>query len=178
MTRFSNRLPQNEDLLLVFGSGVFIIHLWALYNLFYILPAWILRMNIHDLIGAISYVLVFALLESTVLWGTLTLAAIILPPTWFRDYFLVQGASLILLTTIFAMILHFSYALVATNNQALVGIIIVFLILTLFALIVIRKSQRVEKVWRKILQMTIVPAFFYIPFDLIGLVVIILRNIF
>lgn len=178
MPKLHDHLPPNEDLLLVFGNCAFIIHLWALYNLFYILPSWVLRMNLNDLIGAISYVLVFALLESIILWGALTLTASILPPKWFRNYFLVQSATLILLTTIFALILHFSYAVIATNIRFLIGMICIYLVVVVVNLLIVRKSQRVEKIWRKILQKTIVPAVLYLPFDLIGLAIIIFRNIF
>ncbi len=177
-TPIRHRLPSSADMLLVFGGCAFGIHLWALFNLFYILPGWLLRMDVGELVGAIAYVLSFSLLESLVVWAGLTLAAVFLPQGWLGKHFLAKSMSLFLITTLFAIIFQFNYALLATNRIVLAGAVFLYLVLAVGLNRIAGRSPALENTWRKALQMAIVPSAIYVVFDLLGVLVISYRNIF
>lgn len=177
-TSLHYRLPPTQDLLLVFGGVAFVVHLWALFNLFYILPGWILRLDLGELTGSVAYVLVFSLLESLLVWALLALATIVLPQRWLGQQAIAPGMSLFVLTTLFAVIFQFSYARLATEPALLVVAAALFLALAVVLLLFIRRFTWLETGWRKILQMTIVPTAFYVFLDILALLVICYRNIF
>ena len=122
MISLKNRLPPRQDLLLVFSGCAFLIHVWAIINMFYIVPAWVLRMNLAQLSGSMAYMLVFALVESLLVWGLLALLAVLLPKAWLRRNFLAQGMSLALVTAIFSMVVHFNYEFLVTNRGYLLAL--------------------------------------------------------
>ena len=178
MTRLRQKFPPKDDLLLVFGGCAFIIHLWALFNLFYTLPAWALRLKLTELSGAVAYVLGFALLETVFVWSMFTCAAILLPNAWLRESYLTQSTALLLLTTVLAIVLHLNYATLAVNLKLLAGVLILYLFLALGLYFWIRHAHPKDTIWRKALQMTSVPAALYIFLDLAAVVLIVIRNTF
>jgi hypothetical protein len=172
-----NRLPPRQDLLLVFIGCAFPIHVWALLNLFYIIPAWVLRMNLSQLTGSIDYLLVFALLESVVIWGILVLAALALPQAWLRQKFLAQSTTLVLVTTFWSIVVHLNYEFLVSNRGFLVVVALAYLVSAGVCHILAGRSPRLGMALRNILDRLTVLSFLYIFFDIVGLLVVIARNI-
>ncbi|MBN2550450.1 MAG: hypothetical protein JXB15_14900 [Anaerolineales bacterium] len=177
MKALNPRLPVRQDLALVWAGCVFVIHLWSFVNLFEALPAWVLHMNIYELAGVIGYVLVFALLESLVVWGVLVLLAAMLPAGWLRTHFLAQGIGLMLVASLFSALVHYNYAwLIQHINLAPIWLA-VFLALAVGVWYLAGRFTGIERMLRAILQRIEILSWIYIVFDLLGLVVIIVRNI-
>ena len=77
MLGLKNKLTKSE-LLYAFAFCALPVHLWTIYNMLRDVPAWILYMDVWDLIGTISYTLAFALLETFILFLLLVLFSLLL----------------------------------------------------------------------------------------------------
>ena len=52
---FKSRKVSSADLSLAFGAIAFPIHVWAIINILIIFPAWLLRLSLWELAGAVGY---------------------------------------------------------------------------------------------------------------------------
>jgi hypothetical protein len=103
---FHRHTPKRQSVLSVFASLIFFINLWAIYNLLMVVPSWLKSMTVWDAVGALSYVLAFALLESLVLLVPLVLLSYLLPARFFHDIFTAQGTMLAMVTVGFLVAAH------------------------------------------------------------------------
>ena len=177
MTVFRQRFPAWEDLRLAFAGCVFVIHVWAILNLLDALPAFLLRLTPYEVAGVISYPLVFALLESLLVWSLVVLAAIVFPRRWLRGRFLTRGMALVLFTALFSIAIHFNYEDLVKNLQYLPLWASIYLILTLICVYWVGRSQHVDAILRAALQRIEVLSYLYIFMDVFGLFIVISRNI-
>lgn len=172
-----SRLPPLQELLLVLGGCAFIIYLWAIFNLLYILPAWLQRMSAGELLGGISYVLAFALFESLLVWGLLVLAAFLLPGRWLRAHFATQTMTLVLVTAIWSIAAYLNYGAIATNLRLMLVWMGSYLPVTLLFTYLATRSKRWQAIWLTILQKAALLGGFYATLGLLGFLIILLRNI-
>jgi hypothetical protein len=109
-TQFSNfaasRFPGKQDAWLVFSACIFPIHIWITIVFLYNFPSLILKANLLQIMSVLSYSLVFALLESLILFGILVLLAAILPKRLFRERFVILGSLLALVIVGLALLLN------------------------------------------------------------------------
>lgn len=100
-------------MLLVFSACLFPVYVWSFYNLFNQLPILLPRLNLLELLGAIAYVLAFALVESAlfflVLMVLLSLFTFILPQKLFGAHWVAIGSMLATLVSVLAMIIQLNY---------------------------------------------------------------------
>ena len=163
---------------LSFGAIAFPVHVWAIINILAILPAWLLRLSIWELAGVISYPLVDALLESGILWMGLVGLSFVLPRKWLADKFVALSSALAWLLAAWAALVQFIYdrMLQWGPEQMVPGLL---LVAVSFGLVywLVQRYGRLEGWIKRLTQGLIVLTYFYMIFDLLGLVVVILRNL-
>ena len=154
------------------------MHVWAIINILYILPAWLLRFSVWELAGAIGYSLVDALLESCLLWIGLVVLCYVLPRKWFADKFVALSSALVWLLSAWAVLIQFIYKSILQWGweQMLSGLLLAAFSFGLVTWLV-KRSGRLEGWIKRLAQGLVVLTYFYIAFDLVGLAVIILRNL-
>ncbi len=177
MAFFRDRLPSSQDLRLVFGGCAFVIHIWAIINLLDELPAWVMRLTAYELMGAISYPLVFALLESLFVWAALIVLSMLLPKNWMRNHFLARGITLMLVTALWSIFIHFNYESLIKNMRDLPLWLGAILVSTLVLVYLAGRYRRIDTVLRWILERIEVLAYMYIFVDIVGLFIIVSRNL-
>jgi hypothetical protein len=173
----SQRFPQG-DLSLSFGGIALVVHVWAILNILIILPAWMLRASIWELAGAISYPLVAALLESSILWIGMVALSYILPKKWLADKFAVLSSSMVWFLCFWAIVLlgGFVRVLELSLTQILIGLFLVILSFgDLYYLV--RRYERLEHRIKRLIRSVAILAYFYVFIDLLGVVVIVIRNL-
>jgi hypothetical protein len=175
---YRNRKLSSRDLFLSFGAIAFPVHVWAIINILYILPAWLLRFSIWELAGAIGYPLVDTLLESCLLWIGLIGLGTILPRKWLADKFVALSSALVWLLAIWAVLVQFIYKSILQweLEQSLLGVLLVAFSFCLVYWLV-QRYGRLEGWINRLTQVLAVLTYFYVIFDLLGLVVVILRNL-
>lgn len=92
--------------MLVMSACIFPIHIWVTIVYLYNFPSLILKANIWQILGVLAYTLVFAFIESLLLFGFLALAAAFLPRTLFRERFVYMGTLLALIIPGFALLVN------------------------------------------------------------------------
>lgn len=86
------RFPAFSDLLAVFSVAAALVYGWTTVVFFWKLPSWLLILNAEELLGAFSYAMTFAMLESLLLTAGIS-AVCILPGVWIsREDFVVRGS--------------------------------------------------------------------------------------
>jgi hypothetical protein len=167
-----------SDLSQSFGAIAFPIHIWVIINILVIFPAWLLRLSLPELAGSISYALVAALLESSILWAMMVGLGFVLPRKWLADKFVVLSSALVWLLTVWAMLGHFHFSNIlqwGPEKFAAALILVVFTLMLVYWLI--RRFARLEGWIQKGVQGLIVVSYVYIFFDLVGLAIVIFRNL-
>ena len=106
ISRLRDRLPDFQEIKLVFLMVVFPVHAWSIIVFLFNLPATLLRMTISQLVGVLSYQLVFAFLESVLVSGIIVLLAIFLPQNWLRRNFTQRGSLLVVVSVIWLLPVH------------------------------------------------------------------------
>jgi hypothetical protein len=175
---FNNQKLSRQDLSLSFGAIAFPVHVWAIINILIILPAWILRLSTWELAGGISYPLVAALLESGVLWIGLVILGFILPKKWLAEKFVALSSILVWLLAAWAALVQYIFSSILQwgPEQMLPGLLLVIISFGVVYWLV-RRSGRFEGWIKKLAQSLAVLTYIYMIFDLLGLVVVILRNL-
>jgi hypothetical protein len=166
------------DLSLSFGAIAFPIHVWAIVNTLVIIPAWLLRLSLWELAGAIGYPLVFALLETCVLWIGFVFLAYLLPGKWLANKFVALSSLLVWLMAIWAALLQFIFGRILLWGLVTVifgSLLIVFSLGLGYWLV--QRFARLESGIKRVTQRLSVLTFVYLLFDLLGLVVVVLRNL-
>lgn len=162
---------------LTLSSIIFLINVWAIINILRAIPSWILSRTIWEMIGIISYPLIFALIESLLFLVGLIILAVILPKQILRCNFVALGSLAALLATLGMIVAHFygedlgiwtlkdfgKYLLV------LIGLVIVSWVLVYYLK---RLKRTIESIASRLTPLSTV----YLSLDIIAVMVIVIRN--
>ena len=176
------KLPTRQELLPVFAVFVFFGFSWALYRLFWYIPSWLEYLNIAKILAIVAYVLAFALLESLALTLGLVVFSLFFPARFFKDKFTLQGASLAALISLAGVLLQRKINLVyRLELWQLVVYPLAFLLLLIVAVLVFsylfERLPFLSRLVSGIADRLTVFAYLYLPLSLLGLVVVLLRNL-
>jgi hypothetical protein len=176
---FKRQFPSRGELFYTFAVGVFFVHLWTFYNVFHEVPAWVIRMSLWDVIGVVSYVLLFALVDSLLLAGGLTAVAVVLPNRWFKDNFVAQGSVAALLISAFAVFFHLQGdALDIWSFKRLLfwgGIAALSVVLVSF---IVNRIPRASVFIRGAVERIVVVSAIYLFLDIFSVLVVVARNLY
>jgi len=175
---FKSRKFSRGDLSLAFVAIAFPVHVWAIINILDFLPAWLLRLSAWELAGVIGYALVEALLESCILWLVLVALGFVLPRKWLADKFVALSSILVWLLAAWVVLVQFIFGRILQWGPAKMvpGL---FLVVISFGLAywLVQRYERLEGWIKRLVQGLVVLTYLYMVFDLLGLVVVILRNL-
>ncbi|MFQ5615843.1 MAG: hypothetical protein ACE5GO_05215 [Anaerolineales bacterium] len=175
MAIFKNRFTA-QDTLLVFVACAFPVHVWAIVNLLNAMPGWILRFDAWDLVGVIGYSLSFALLESLLLFSVGMLAGFFLPARWLKDCVACISTAVFIAVagTIGLYLSDVNLGFWSTAKFVLVGGGYLFVAgISFFA---IHRFQKLAKIIRAVINRLVVLSMVYVFFDLLGVLIVIIRN--
>lgn len=166
-----------ENLFLAFLVCLFPVHVWAIVNIFFKVPAWIVQMNMWDVAGTAAYPLAFALLESVVVFIPVLILGLILPASLRGDKFLALITALVLLVSVWFAILHFSLGamqmwgsveLLLGSGAFLLSLVVVF--------VLVSRSEKLSAAITAFAKRLAVLSALYLLFDILSLIIIALRN--
>jgi hypothetical protein len=88
------RLPKPQAILQVYAVIAFMLSAWTITAFLWKLSAWLLLLNIGEILTVFSYSMATNLLESLILLLILLTICILLPSRFLRDDFIVRGTLL------------------------------------------------------------------------------------
>jgi hypothetical protein len=182
LATYSSRLPRARDVLYVLAAGAFPIHLRAILVVLRYVPAWAMRMNGWELAATVAYTQALALFDSLLVLGCLVLVSAILPARWFREKFLAVGSMAALATAFWAMSVP---VLVVFATQtwgvrtwpAWLAATAAYLGLVAVLSHVIRHRKRAEDLAASLAGRLVVISYLYLLVGVLGLLIVIIRNV-
>lgn len=167
-----------KSLLSLFAVCAIPIYIWSIYNLLHEVPAWVLRMSVWDLVGIIAYVQAFTLFESFVVFLFLFLLSMITPLRRNENRFLAQITLAFSLISALIIVAHFNYNIISMwGMKEFLPVLLLSFTLIGGSILIVKRFRKLEEVILKILERLVVLSILYIFSGLIGVMIIIIRNI-
>lgn len=180
MHALKERLPHRREILYVFGGVVFLIYSWAIRGFLYQLSSLRLYYTLGDIFGVFSYLMAFALAESLVIMIGLILIGSILPGKWFRRGFAYKGFIAILVVGI-AMIYLDRYLFSLDHAMPPIKMIYLYLGITITLIVslilLVQNFHQLQKLLLAVEERFQIFIYIYIPLGILGLIVVVLRNL-
>ncbi len=185
-------IMRNEDLhglIGVFSSAAFCSYSWSIIIFFWNLSSFLLQWSASDIVGYVAYQLTFALAESLMVTFFIAALGLIVPQKYLRRNIRVSGAALVAGFAVNSIIFKERYALIyalagmfSTNNfaasQIVINVWVACLIILPVGFVMITRNKKIEKMISSFvgnLSILVVP---YVLLSLIGILLVVSRNIF
>ena len=183
---FRKRLPFRAEILSVFNVVLFVVFSWSIRGFLFELPSFLLYFQLGDIASILFYMLAFALIESFFITGGLVMCSMVFPSNWFKVGFGYKGFLIILVATI-GLIFYQGYYKVGffdtliKNDYSPVRPLFIGLIVSVVALIglfwIFNNKSRLKSYLLIFIEQFGVFAYIYFPLGLVGILVVIVRNI-
>jgi hypothetical protein len=192
VTSFVTQKYSRQGLMSLFLTCAFPFHFWALILIFRDI-SWVAeRTNVWDAIGLASYGMVFALVESVLFFLFLALLGFLMPKGWTSERRIAFLGFLILLTAIWGMIAQLLFlwnvSLPAQAVQflrdsghplrilyaAALAIVTPSILLPVYLFM---RSKKSTALMQELMERLSLLTVFYLIFDLLSLLIVVLRNI-
>ena len=174
-------LPEKSEVFTVLGMVVFMVFSWSIWGFLHEIPSFLLYFRVGQILAIFAYMMGFALLESLLVMIGLGLMSLVLPVGWFKNGFVYKSFITVLLGAV--VILSFGNTLMSLNNDfpplesilksSLIAIVAWVVLLFLFQYV-----KPMQKMVLFIADRMGVMAYFYLPLGAIGMIVVLIRNIF
>jgi hypothetical protein len=184
--RLRSRLPARSDILQVFSFVLFVVCGWSIRGFLYKIPAFSLYFSLGANLAVLCYMLGFALLESILVTAVLVVLAALLPARLFKEGFAYKGFVAVVVSTI-AMILFEGYYqveyfkdILAHNYSSIPPFVAGLLgaVGSLTALLwLFHHRPALQKYALYLLEQLSLFTYIYVPLGLLGLIVVIARNL-
>ena len=163
---------------LIFTACAFPIHLWSIIQVLDELPAWILRLEVGELLGVIAYTQAFALLETLLLWGGMMLLKLFLPRRLTSDSFIPLVSALVFIHAFWSGALLYSFGTFRALGLPQLLLLLALYLLTMIgtALLVLRSARIQTGLWSLLNRLTVLISL-YVAIDIVSVLVILLRNL-
>jgi hypothetical protein len=182
----TSRLPERKELREVFNVVLFSVFGWSIRGFLFKMPSFLLYFGLKNNLAILCYMLAFALIETLIVTGVLALISMLLPARVLRKGFAYKGFLTILVASI-ALILFQGFSQVnffkdvEASNYSSVPPLVVGLVVAVAALVVLfwifQRWPRFQKYLLTLVEQFGVFTYIYVPLGLIGLVVVIIRNL-
>jgi len=183
MQKLKAKIPLRKEILAVFSTAVFISFSWSIYRMFFQVPSWVFYLTLNDILWISAYVVGFALLESALLLGFMLLLSILFPQKHFMSKFVAQSTLILLVLTIGALLYQQNIGMLKWWGWLELLIFILAFIASLTLLIIsfsflFDRLARLKGLIEAIADRLTVFSLIYIPLGVLGLIVMLFRNLF
>ncbi|MCC7129262.1 MAG: hypothetical protein IT297_02585 [Anaerolineae bacterium] len=183
MKSIQSRFPSRQQLLPVFAIFTFFGFSWSLYRMFWYVPSWLEYLSVWKVLTIVAYVLAFALVESLTMSGFVLLFSLFFPGQIFKANYIALGSSLAGLISLAAILIQRKINLVyrLTLRQLAVYPLAFLLGMALFVLVLSWLFWRfpiLVRIVNSIAERMTLFAYLYVSLGLVGMLVVIGRNLF
>ncbi|MBC7875871.1 MAG: hypothetical protein H7Y59_01760 [Anaerolineales bacterium] len=177
----AERFPDTQNILSIYAVIVSLIYSWTLITSFYKIPSWLFFLTIGQIFSIYAYSFFINLIESILmLIGILLLEYTIFYPLKKRNEFQSRSILMVVFMLSSSMIRLLLYKSYESSGAFVSGELtwwILTLLLGIFFATIIPKSERLKNVIEGIAERLIILLYVYIPFSILSLIIIIIRNI-
>ena len=177
MPIIQQRLPHRQEVVYVFSVAVFVVFGWSLRGFFNLLPSFLRNQTPNGILGILSYMMAFALVESLLVIGGLVLASVVLPGKWYKEGFAHKSFLIILVAAIWIIRLQGYLSDEWPAKEILIqGFGVAFLILILL-LVIVHFLKPLQNLVLEVEDRLQVFLYLYVPVGILGVLIIIIRNL-
>ena len=177
---FRKRLPERSEFYAVLGVVVFVVFGWSMRGFLHEVPSFILYFKIGQILAVFSYMMGFALLESLLVTFGLGLLSLILPARWFKNGFVYKSFITVVLGGI-AMLWLENTVMSWNNKFPPMELLLTFAGITVAAwvalLLLLHFVKPLQKALLFIADRIGVMVYLYVPLGVLGLFVVLIRNL-
>jgi hypothetical protein len=163
-----------DDFIYIFTACAIPIHIWGILNLFIDIPSWLLNYNFIEIIAGVAYTLVFSLVETSLVFIGVVTFRVLLPKRWAADWFVSFSILMVLELNITALLFQYFTVQGLYYKTELLVASAVSIGLTV---LLVSKINRLNNLVRLIASRFTILAYVYVFFDIVGLIIVIVRNI-
>ena len=191
LTNFKTQLYSKQELWSLFLMCSFPLHFWTLLLAFRDLSWLIERSNLWDAIGVASYGMIFAFVESALVFLVALILGVLISKHWHQQR--VALLSILVLITALWSIASQLQALLGTSYPSwflnflaqqehpvrvlyMIGLLLVTPTILLPTYLIL-KSNKVLRFVQELIERLTLLAVLYLVFDVVGLVIVIIRNV-
>ena len=182
ISKLQKRLPAWGDLFSVLAFTSFLVYGRMLFVFVWKVPSWLMFLTTDRILSILSYGLVFSFLESAGYVLFLALVCFVLPARWFKQEFVVRGVWMMAIWLVSWNIFFIRMSSLGLDGGLQVlAYLYPWLIATLMLVIVFYllsvRVRPLKNVGIWIADRTLIFLFVFLPASLIGLLVVLVRNI-
>jgi hypothetical protein len=192
VANFITRRYSRQGLWSLFLTGAFPLHFWTLILVFRDISWLAERTNAWDAIGVASYGMIFAFAESVVVLLVVVLLGFLTPKQWEPDRRIAFLGLLILITSAWGMIGQLLFLwniflpaqaiqfLRSSSHPLRIIYAVCLMVITPTVLLPVYTFMRSNKAilfMQNLMERLALLATFYLVFDLLGLIIVIIRNL-
>jgi hypothetical protein len=192
VARLIEQKYSRQGLASLFLTCAFPLHFWTLILVFRDISWLTERTNVWDAIGVASYGMIFALIESGLIFLVVALLGFIIPKQWHSDRRIAFLGLLILITSLWAMISQLLFlwnvslplpAIQFLRNSdhplriLYAGSLLIVSATILLPVYLFIRSKKAVSFMQSLMERLSLLTMLYLFFDLVGLVIVVIRNI-
>ena len=177
MAFIKNRFPKRSEFLAVLGIAVFVCHGWSLRGFFNELPSFMLYFRFGEILTILAYMMAFALVESLIVAGGISLLAAILPSSWLRDGFSYKGLIIVVVGAIAAIRFQKSLQNVLPPMQALTLDLVLPLVAIAILIFLAHLLKPVQKLLLDVSDRFLIMLYVFLPIGVLSFFVVVFRNL-
>ena len=178
-TILRGRFKSIGEILTVFVAISFPIFAWALALIVYYVPQFTLRLELWDVIGTLSYILAYALLESLMVFTIVMVILMLLPKRFFGPKTIPLTAAIVGLTTALVIFINATQVdrslMRGRYVEPLIGFA-VYAVSLVVAIFVIRRSDRLARLITGLLDRLLPLGLLYTFIGLVSVIIVAIRN--
>jgi hypothetical protein len=157
----------------IFVYCAFPVHVWVLVNMFRDVPSWVLYMPGSEIVGMVGYTLSFALFETLFALVLAIMIGMVIPKRWVVDKYIPMISLWLVELAVMAVVFqHYIIAYLAKRT-----IVMVFAGILVVSSLILLRFPKIGDLFRWIADRLVLLSFIYIFFDVLGVLVVILRNV-
>ena len=162
-----------QGLTQIFVYCAFPVHVWALINMFRDIPSWLLYMPSGEVLASVAYTLSFAFIETLVVLLIVLFIGMLIPKRWVVEKYLPLASALLAVLAVMAIVFqHFIIHHLPKRN-----LVIGYALILAFTAVIVLRFPKVGDALRWVGERLVVLSFIYIFFDVLGLLIVIIRNL-
>jgi len=136
-------------------------------------PSWVLYLRNWEVIGMVAYTLSYALIETLIVFVIVLLVGMIVPKRWLVDRYIPLASLWLVELAIMAIVFQNHIIHYLPKRNLVIGYAMILAVSALIAL----RFPKVGTIFRWVAEKLVVLSVLYIFFDVLGLLVVILRNV-
>ena len=161
----------------VLAVAVFVCFSWTIIGFFNKLSSFILYFTPGEIANIFAFMMAFALLESLVVTGLLILLSAILPSKWLKEGFAFKGFVVLLVVAATAILFQKALRDYFPPLQTLLTFSILPLLLIALLVWFVHSQPKAQNILLNVQDRILIMLFIYLPIGVIGLLVVMARDL-